>query len=515
LDRTGGPITAFAHDLRELRKSAGNPSYRQLARTALFAPSVLSHAASGHRLPTLQVTLAFVGACGGDRATWERRWRRVAAEADAVTDRRDVQPPAPGPSRELPPADVPATGPLLASLLAAGPLPVQAPVDTAQCWPFQPAPPTLAPPAQLPMGSNTFVGREHALAGVLRAIEQAGPVRVPLMISGQIGVGKTALALRLADEISAEFPDGQLYVELSACPRSSASSTYVVRCFLQALGVPASLLPDDPAQEVGLCRSLLAHRRLFVLLENVSDERQVRPFLGRAMHSQVVMTSRARLLGLDGAHRVELDAFDRHESISLIGELAGVERVRAESGATETIAELCADLPLAVSIIGRKIAARPEWAIAHTVAQLADRNRMMDILSVGDVNVRDRYASAYKLLPPTVQQAILDLVPDGTGWTTAGDFAAATGVAVHTADELLESLVDAGLLTRTSSAGRYRMSTLVSAFIAGVRFDAGHVVAPAVDGERAEEPTAGSRGPFNGVAATRYLPGFALAHGSR
>ncbi|MFD0586223.1 hypothetical protein [Dactylosporangium darangshiense] len=81
LDGTGGPITEFARDLRALRRRAGNPSYRELARTALFAPSVLSTAASGHRLPTLPVTLAFVAACGGDRAAWERRWRSVAGEA--------------------------------------------------------------------------------------------------------------------------------------------------------------------------------------------------------------------------------------------------------------------------------------------------------------------------------------------------------------------------------------------------------------------------------------------------
>src|ERR1700693_1851423 len=77
LDGTGS-IAEFAHDLRELRNRAGNPSYRELARTALYAPSVLSSAASGHRLPTLAVTLAFVGACGGDRVAWDQRWREIA-----------------------------------------------------------------------------------------------------------------------------------------------------------------------------------------------------------------------------------------------------------------------------------------------------------------------------------------------------------------------------------------------------------------------------------------------------
>src|SRR5688572_23167736 len=95
LDTTSGPIAAFASELRGLRKLAGNPSYRELARRALFAPSVLSSAASGHRLPTLPVTLAFVAACGGDRAVWERRWRAVATHigvADAKDERGGTAP---------------------------------------------------------------------------------------------------------------------------------------------------------------------------------------------------------------------------------------------------------------------------------------------------------------------------------------------------------------------------------------------------------------------------------------
>src|SRR5688500_18739158 len=91
LDKTTGPIAVFAHDLRLLRTRAGNPSYRELARKALFAPSVLSSAASGHRLPTLAVTLAFVSACGGDRVEWERRWRGIAGQP--MSPRKEPVPP--------------------------------------------------------------------------------------------------------------------------------------------------------------------------------------------------------------------------------------------------------------------------------------------------------------------------------------------------------------------------------------------------------------------------------------
>jgi hypothetical protein len=449
------PIGEFAHDLRALRRRAGNPSYRKLARMALFAPSVLSSAASGHRLPTLPVTLAFVAACGGDHAAWERRWHKLAARTESTAAQ--------------------SAGPSLIS--------VARPRAVSTLERTVPAPPDagFARPAQLPMGSGTFVGREEVLAGAAQVIARTSPVTTPLMVSGPIGVGKTAFALRLADDLSAAFPDGQLYADLSV----TGPAGFAVQGFLHALGVSPLLVPDDATQQIGLFRSLLTQRRLFVLLENAHDERQVRPLLGRATRSQIVVTSRARLLGLDGVHRIELDTFTRHESMALIGRLAGAERVQAEHEATDALAELCGDLPLAINIIGRKIAARPEWAVAYIAGLLADGERLMDSLSVGDVNVRDRFASAYHLLTPIARNAVHQLARGGTGPATASGLAAAMSIGVGTADELLESLVDTGLLTRADGAGRYRVSTLLGAFAADARADAPHAtLVPAPVGVR-------------------------------
>jgi NB-ARC domain len=458
LDTIGGPIAAFARDLRQLRSRAGNRTYRELARTALFSPSVLSSAASGYRLPTLPVTLAFVGACGGDQAAWERKWREVAGNLNPAAEAGRQRVPAVVPPALVPPALVP---PALVP-----PADAVARVELPQPVPLQEAARDLARPAQLPIGTGTFVGRAQTLASACHVIGKTGPVRTPITISGPIGAGKTAFALRLADTLSAEFPDGQLYADLSACGPASQSPDDIIRGFLQALRIPAQAVPDDPVQRVGFFRSILSQRRLLVLLENARDECQVRPLLGRATHSQVVVTSRARLLALDGTHRIEMNAFARQESMTLIGQLVGPERVQAEYEAANAIAELCEDLPLAVGIIGRKIAARPEWAFAHTAQQLANRDRLMDSLSVGDINVRDRFASAYELLPLAARQAVRQLGLGGAGWETAPGLAAAMGISTDTADELLESLVDAGLLTRANVAGRYCMSTLVSAFAA-------------------------------------------------
>jgi DNA polymerase III delta prime subunit len=437
LDVTTGPIAAFAHELRLLRNRAGNASYRELSRTALFAPSVLSSAASGRRLPSLAVTLAFVSACGGDRAAWERRWRSVAGQTGGGEPREER---TPGPSSAEDTTD---------------PVPARASGVMR-----------LARPAQLPLGSRTFVGREQELAGAAGMIGSSGPVKVPLLISGPIGVGKTAFALRLAEEVAANFPDGQLCADLSTSGTGGRSTDGIVRGFLRALGVPAHLMPDDPMQRIDLYRSLLAEHWLFVLLTGVSDERQVRPLLGRTAHSQVVVTSRARLLGLEDTNRVELDTFTRKESLALLGRIAGGHRTRAEHDATDTIAELCGDLPLAINIIGRKIAARPERTIASTAIRLSDRERLVDSLSVGDVNVRDRFTSAYEDLSPAGREATHHFGSNGAGWTTSTGIAAAMGVTIETADELLESMVDAGLLRRADVAGRYAVPRLVGMFAA-------------------------------------------------
>ena len=96
LDPQNGPLHAFVSDLRTLRIRAGSPSYRELAAQTHFAPSTLSAAAAGRRLPSLDVTLAYVSACGGDRDEWQQRWHGLADDpapvAGAQLQQRDRRP---------------------------------------------------------------------------------------------------------------------------------------------------------------------------------------------------------------------------------------------------------------------------------------------------------------------------------------------------------------------------------------------------------------------------------------
>ena len=297
------------------------------------------------------------------------------------------------------------------------------------------------------------------------------------MISGPIGVGKTAFALRLADDLSAAFPDGQLYADLSACGPESPSPDGIMRGFLRAMGVPARLVPDDRIQRIGLYRSLLAQRRLFVLLENAYDEGQVRPLLGQSPHSQFVVTSSARLLGLDGVHRIEPGYLsppgiadpDRPARRRGTGP-GGAPGRRCRRGAVRGSP--------ARGQHHRQEDRRAAGAgrLRYAARLLADSDRLLDILSVGDVNVRDRFATAYRLLTAGL--------PAGDPAAGAGRRTRATaqrprgghGISIDPADELLESLVDAGLLTQANSAGRYCISTLVSVFAANTQRDVRHLV---------------------------------------
>jgi DNA polymerase III delta prime subunit len=332
---------------------------------------------------------------------------------------------------------------------------------------------TRTRPAQLPLGPAAFIGRGAQLSSASRIAETTGRVRVPLMISGPAGIGKTAFALRLADEVATEFPDGQLYADLGICGQGSQSPDSIMTGFLRALEVPESLIPADRSQRVGLYRSLLAQRRLFVLLEDAYEESQIRPLLAHSSHTQFVLTGSARLLGLDGMRRVDLPALDRMESVALLAQLAGGDRFDAQDEAADVIAAMCGDLPLALNIIGRKLAARPEWTAGYAAALLADRARLMDVLGVGDVSVRARFAAAYRLLPSACRRAIHQLGRRGERSATATGLAAAMLISIEAAEDVLEVLVDSGLITRarTRTVGRYAISNLVSAFAEGAQPD--------------------------------------------
>jgi hypothetical protein len=451
IDPDSGPLEEFAFDLRALRNRIGKPSYRQLATTALFAPSVLSSAASGHRLPTLPVTLAFVAACGGDQQVWEERWRRLAKHLGV--DEENASPVGPdldaGAKRDR----------------RAGPTAAR-----------------LPRPAQLPRDLTTFVGRESILTRAFGYVQPGAEMKRPLLITGPVGIGKTAVALRLAAMVSLDYVEGQLYADLSGADLGQSTDGIVVG-FLRALGVPSELVPADPVQRVNLYRSMLAERRLLVLLDGVKDEDQIRPLVSAAGQSLTIVTSRARLLGLDDTHRIELCALTSEEAVTLLGRITGVRRMRAERDAMAAVAEACGHLPLALNLVGRRIAARPEQPIRSIADQLARADLALELIAVGDIKLCDRIAAAFQRLPDDTRSALLTLTRELSDGTTAAAAATVLNVPQATADARLETSVDAGLLWRSSTTGRYFVPRLVGAFLRRGR-EVAHFDARAVEGAR-------------------------------
>jgi transcriptional regulator with XRE-family HTH domain/tetratricopeptide (TPR) repeat protein len=248
-------------------------------------------------------------------------------------------------------------------------------------------------PRQLPAAVPDFTGRAAELAALTRMLDESGasaPGTVVISaIGGTAGVGKTALALHWAHEIAPRFPDGQLHVNLRGYDPSGIPATAVeaIRGFLAALGVPPGRVPASHEAQAGLYRSLLAERRMLILLDNARDEQQVRPLLPANPASLVLVTSRNQLGGLgaaEGARLLTLDVLTHDEAVQLLSARLGRERATAEPTAVDRIAGLCAGLPLALAVAAGRAAARPRFPLAALAAELADTADRLDALDAGD-----------------------------------------------------------------------------------------------------------------------------------
>ena len=202
-------------------------------------------------------------------------------------------------------------------------------------------------------------------------------------------MGKTALALHWAHQVAGRFGDGQLYVNLRGFDPSGtpAAPAAAIRGFLDALGVAAERIPASPEAQAGLYRSLLAGRRMLIVLDNARDEQQVRPLLPASPGSLVLVTSRSQLAGLaaaDGARLLTLDVLRHAEAVQLLAARLGTARAAAEPGAVDQIAGLCACLPLALAVAAARAAARPGFPLAALAGELADSAGRLDALDAGD-----------------------------------------------------------------------------------------------------------------------------------
>jgi len=336
-----------------------------------------------------------------------------------------------------------------------------------------------AVPRQLPAGVANFAGRVAELAE-LDAVLDGGPAApgdgtgvVISAIGGTAGVGKTALALHWAHKIAHRFPDGQLYANLrgfDAGVGQPADPADVLRGFLDAFGVHPERVPHDTESLAALYRSLLADRKMLVLLDNAADVAQVRPLLPASPDCLVIVTSRRELSALaarEGALLVQLDVLSAAEANELLIARLGAARAAAEPWAVTELATLCARLPLALSVIVARAAASPRLPLAALAAELTELGGRLDALDGGDpaANVRTVLSLSYRHLPEAAARMfrLLGLHPGPD--ISAAAAASLAGVPASEARVALRDLVRASLLNETGP-GRYAFHDLLRAYAA-------------------------------------------------
>lgn len=262
-------------------------------------------------------------------------------------------------------------------------------------------------PRQLPPGPADFTGRQHELRLLTRWLDGGTSAGVPviLVVTGTAGVGKTALALQWAHQLRHRFPDGQLYLNLRGFGPSPAPAARaeVIATLLESLGVPPGRIPRQLDAQVGLYRSLLACRRMLIVLDNARDEAQVRPLLPGSASCAVVVTSRSQCIGLaaaEGARLVALGMLAEHEARQLLAARLGVDRAAAEPDSVAELANLCGRLPLALAITAAQAATRPAQPLSSLAAGVRDARARFDALDAGDeaADIRSAFSWSYRLL---------------------------------------------------------------------------------------------------------------------
>ncbi|WP_155368101.1 BTAD domain-containing putative transcriptional regulator [Catellatospora vulcania] len=322
-------------------------------------------------------------------------------------------------------------------------------------------------PRQLPPARHGFTGRAADLAALDRLLAGwTGATPLICAVSGMAGVGKSTLAVHWAHAVQSSFPDGQLYVDLRGFDpgRPAATAGEVVRLFLEALQ-PGGQLPATPHAQVARYRSLLAGRRMLIVLDNARDAEQVRPVLPGAPGCTVLVTSRDRLTGLvatEGAHPLDLAVFDAAEARSFLTARLGADRVTAAEHAAAEIVERCGRLPLALAVVAARAAAHPGFALAALAAELHGAQGALSALEVGDpaADVRSVFAHSYRDLGPDSARMFRRLALHPGPEISVAAAAALAAAPQASARRQLRDLAGAHLLEEPAP-GRFRLHDLL------------------------------------------------------
>lgn len=359
----------------------------------------------------------------------------------------------------------------------------------------------------LPPMVPDLVGRERELESLCPPTEERGAV---IAIVGQPGVGKTALAVSAAHLLKDDYPDGCFAVDLRGMDDQPPSARATLDRLLRALGVAPGQIPLAEAEQSNLFRILLEGRRVLILLDNASDETQVRPLLATTPGCLTLITCRRALAGLEAARWVWLESLSDSDAVGLLATIVGAARVDAEPEAARELVALCGNLPLAVRIAGNRLATRPHWSLDYLVALLRNERTRLNSLSAGDLQMRSAFEISYRRLSPPAQILFRRLAALPGADFGAGLAGVSAGMTDPDLTVCLDELVDTSLLQTTPRAGRFQLHDLIRLF-AAERWEAeekpdererryylvlDHVLGTATAAGRAFFPDAVSTAPF-------------------
>jgi tetratricopeptide (TPR) repeat protein/transcriptional regulator with XRE-family HTH domain len=330
-----------------------------------------------------------------------------------------------------------------------------------------------APPAQLPADVTGFVGRVQPLRQLtdLFAADDGSSAPGIIVIAGTVGVGKTTLACHWAHRIRDRFGDGQLYVNLRGFDSAVTAlhPAQAIRGFLDALGVHPDRVPVETEALAALYRTLLAGRRMLIMLDNARDAEQVRPLLPGAPGCLVMITSRDQLSSLvaaDSAYPIALDLLSRDEAEELLVARLGADRIAAEPGPVDEIISYSARLPLALAIVAARAATHPGFPLRTFAAELRDTHDRLDALAAGEdpaTDVRTVISWSYRRLSPDAARLfrLLGIHPGPS--ISAAAASSLAEVPLRQARRLLAELAGMHLIVE-STPGRYTFHDLLRAY---------------------------------------------------
>ncbi|MCX4830337.1 winged helix-turn-helix domain-containing protein [Streptomyces sp. NBC_01016] len=326
-----------------------------------------------------------------------------------------------------------------------------------------------APPSTLPADIPEFTGREAELAALRRLLPPAEGRSWHtrrFLVTGMPGIGKTALAVRSANESLDAFPDGQLYVNLSHPDGLPIDPRDLLVGMLRSLGEPMGAGESDLDELVRMYRTRTAGRRILILLDNAVSELQLSPLLPGAPEPAVLITSQTLLGPIGGLHTRVLGPLSAQESLQMLTASVDPARIAAEPQPARDIAQYCAGLPLAVRVVATRLAARPSSSLRRFADRLADPGSRLRELEVRGLSVpRSLEASLGRL--DHEQRRLLLLLPrlDGEVFSVRSA-ARSLGLGAAPLEVTLESLVDQGLLGFSDEPDEpvYRLNSLVRLF---------------------------------------------------